>query len=341
MKAWIASRRLTAAEQQNLGDRLSGLRKPDGASALYLLHSDDDPSEVSELSLWPDARQLEQYRAGLASQSQSDPSVALAAEPGWRSYTVWPVSAGRGIWRYWPVLPTLASIASAAGLIARARQPQPRQRVVSQLRPGRRGWLILPGLLAVAGAGLFFLRDRLSGGVQTEGARPSREWEQRRPAAAPAAGPGMPAATMPGSRLLVRDVMTPSPETIDYEAGLVSAAAKMRELNVGVLPVLADGQLAGMITDRDIALSLAEGGDTIGSLHVYDVMSAVPVTTRPDVTVQEASAVMAAQQVRRLPVVEGTELVGILSLGDVAAEDSGSAAGAALQEISEPAEPQR
>ena len=70
-------------------------------------------------------------------------------------------------------------------------------------------------------------------------------------------------------------------------------------------------------------------------------MTTLPTTVRPDASVEEASRLMADHQVRRLPVVDGIRLVGILSLGDLAAEGAQAAAGDALREISEPASPER
>ncbi|MGI8554280.1 MAG: CBS domain-containing protein [Dehalococcoidia bacterium] len=125
------------------------------------------------------------------------------------------------------------------------------------------------------------------------------------------------AASQAGTR--VRDLMTPAPETVDYDADIAVAAEKMRRLNVGALPVMADGQLSGIITDRDIAMTTTDS-KAPGKISVLDRMTAAPVTISPDMSMQEASKLMAGHQVRRLPVVEGNKLVGIISLGDLAAD---------------------
>jgi len=139
----------------------------------------------------------------------------------------------------------------------------------------------------------------------------------------------------------VRDVMTPRPETIGHDEDLATAAAKMRDLDVGVLPVMAGGQVAGIITDRDLAMAMAGGDGQLSALRIEDLMSSVPVTIGPDATLQEATELMAGNQIRRLLVVDGTDLTGILSLGDLAVEGAEHHAETALEEISEPSEPRR
>ncbi|MGH2588895.1 MAG: CBS domain-containing protein, partial [Dehalococcoidia bacterium] len=82
------------------------------------------------------------------------------------------------------------------------------------------------------------------------------------------------------------------------------------------------------------------GADPDG-VRVADLMTEVPATIGPDESVGEAARLMAERQIRRLPVTEGTRLVGILSLGDIAADGAEQPAGAALHDISEPAKPNR
>ena len=86
---------------------------------------------------------------------------------------------------------------------------------------------------------------------------------------------------------------------------------------------------------------MAEGNRPPGSVRVREHMSTTLVTASPDTPVTEAAQLMAQHQVRRLPVVEGTRLVGIIALGDVATSGADAAAVTALEEISQPAEPQR
>jgi CBS domain-containing protein/heme-degrading monooxygenase HmoA len=139
----------------------------------------------------------------------------------------------------------------------------------------------------------------------------------------------------------VRDVMTPNPETVEQTTDAATAARMMRDLNVGVLPVLADGRLAGIVTDRDLALGVSAKGMEAARVRIGDLMTDMPAMIGPDDSVEHAAHVMGDRQVRRLPVVEGTKLVGIVSLGDLSTEGAQAEAGAALNEISEPARPDR
>jgi CBS domain-containing protein len=118
----------------------------------------------------------------------------------------------------------------------------------------------------------------------------------------------------------------------------------MRDLDVGPLPVCGeDDRLAGMITDRDIAIrAVAEGRDPEKTL-VRDIMTPKIVHCYKDQDVAEAAHVMEKKQLRRLVVLNRDKrLVGIVSLGDVAVEnDDERLAGHTLEAVSEPAEPRR
>jgi CBS domain-containing protein len=139
----------------------------------------------------------------------------------------------------------------------------------------------------------------------------------------------------------LRDVMTKDVEYCTPLDNVYEAAVKMKELNVGVVPICEDGHLIGVITDRDIAVrGIAEKRS--GSLKITDIMSDHLITGTPDMTTEEASKLMAEKQVRRLPVVENSKLVGIVSLGDLAVRnESDEQAGHALTEISETPEQHR
>lgn len=134
----------------------------------------------------------------------------------------------------------------------------------------------------------------------------------------------------------VRDVMTTSVEACTTLDNVYEVASKMKELNVGAIPIVDNGQVMGMITDRDLVIrGIAERKPN--SQKVTDVMSDHLVTASPDMSVEEASQLMAQHQVRRLPVVENGQLVGIVALGDLATNKySDQKAGMALAEISEP-----
>ncbi|MFF3021880.1 CBS domain-containing protein [Gottfriedia sp. NPDC057948] len=131
----------------------------------------------------------------------------------------------------------------------------------------------------------------------------------------------------------VKDVMSSDVECCSNQDSLQSVASKMETLNVGAIPVVNNGQVVGMITDRDLALrGISQGGNANAS----QVMSNNIVTIDCNASLQEASNLMAQHQIRRLPVVENGNLVGILSLGDLAVqEQSDESAGEALSQISQ------
>ncbi len=131
----------------------------------------------------------------------------------------------------------------------------------------------------------------------------------------------------------VRDVMSSNVECCSNQDSLQAVASKMESLNVGAIPVVENGQVVGMITDRDLAL---RGIGHDGNGHASQVMSNNIVTIDADATLQEASSLMAQHQIRRLPVIENGNLVGMLSLGDLSVQDqSDESAGEALSQISQ------
>lgn len=133
----------------------------------------------------------------------------------------------------------------------------------------------------------------------------------------------------------VRDVMSTNVEYCTPLDNAFEVATKMKDLNVGAIPIIENGQLLGMITDRDLVVrGIAEKRS--GSNSVTNLMSEQLETISPAASVEEAARIMAEKQIRRLPVVENGQLVGILSLGDLAVEEqSDEKAGYALSEISE------
>ncbi|MFS0645064.1 CBS domain-containing protein [Siminovitchia sp. 179-K 8D1 HS] len=138
----------------------------------------------------------------------------------------------------------------------------------------------------------------------------------------------------------IRDIMTDEVETCSLNDNIYEVAVKMKEWDVGVIPIVEGKRLVGILTDRDIVLRcIAEKNPP--SSKVEDIMSENLFTVTPDTTTQEAARLMAKEQIRRLPVVENGELVGIVALGDLAVRDlTDSQAKTALSEISEPDEEQ-
>jgi CBS domain-containing protein len=133
----------------------------------------------------------------------------------------------------------------------------------------------------------------------------------------------------------IRDVMTHNPRTVSPQDSIQNAARIMRDEDTGVVPVVDDGKPVGVITDRDIVVrAVAEGSQL--NRPVRDIVTNELVAATPDMSVSEATELMSAHQVRRLPVVENNRLVGIVSIGDIAVkEGKDSRVGDALQHISE------
>jgi CBS domain-containing protein len=117
-----------------------------------------------------------------------------------------------------------------------------------------------------------------------------------------------------------REIMTENPETIDAEATITDAARLLAEGDIGVLPVCgADRHLEGMLTDRDIVIGVVAAGKDPSSTKVRDVVGRTEVVTiGADDSIDETLRTMKEHKVRRLPVIDGTKLVGIISQGDVA-----------------------
>lgn len=123
------------------------------------------------------------------------------------------------------------------------------------------------------------------------------------------------------------------------ENTLVEAAGLMRELNVGALPVCEDDRIAGIITDRDMAIRAIANGRDPNTTAVGEVMTPMVVHIFADQAVEEAARLMQQNEIRRLPVVNRSRrLVGIVSLGDIAVSSNPAFSGTTLREISQPVE---
>ncbi|MPY93930.1 MAG: CBS domain-containing protein [Acidimicrobiia bacterium] len=117
-----------------------------------------------------------------------------------------------------------------------------------------------------------------------------------------------------------REIMTPGAQWIDAGATVLDAARKLRDEKFGALPVCdGQGHLEGMVTDRDLVVKvLAEGRDP-SSVRVMDITDQPEVVTiGADDSAEEAISTMKRHNVRRLPVIDGTQLVGMVSQADVA-----------------------
>jgi len=134
--------------------------------------------------------------------------------------------------------------------------------------------------------------------------------------------------------IALKEVHSAAPDTTVSEA-----AAMMKRHGVGILPVCEDGELLGMLTDRDVVIGCVAAGMDATECRVREFMTSDPVTVGPETDVTEAVSIMGKEQVHRLPVVDNGKLVGLLSLGDlaVALTDSGVVADT-LRRISTPAQ---
>jgi CBS domain-containing protein len=113
--------------------------------------------------------------------------------------------------------------------------------------------------------------------------------------------------------------MTGDASCVGIEDTLADAARRMRDLDVGSLPICGDdNRLKGMITDRDIVVKCIADGRDPSQTKVSELAEGKPVTIGADDSVEEALSTMKDHGVRRLPVIDGHELIGILSQADVA-----------------------
>jgi CBS domain-containing protein len=142
----------------------------------------------------------------------------------------------------------------------------------------------------------------------------------------------------------VSEVMTRGVECTRPDDRISTAAERMRELNVGALPVCGDNdKLVGMVTDRDITVRATAGGSDPGRTNIRDVMTPHIAYCFEDQDVAEAARLMEQNQIRRLAVLNRNKrLVGIVSLGDLAVKSGDDQLCAeALEQVSEPSRPNR
>lgn len=145
-----------------------------------------------------------------------------------------------------------------------------------------------------------------------------------------------------------RELMTENPECLTVEDTVQKAAQRMRELDVGLMPVVDDAssrRLRGVITDRDIATRHVAEGHDAGNCRVENEMTRDNLyTVTPDDDMDTVMERMKAGQVRRVPVMEDDRIVGIIAQADLAIRTSDARAEeveSTVEKISEPAQPQR
>ena len=140
----------------------------------------------------------------------------------------------------------------------------------------------------------------------------------------------------------IREAMTRQVRTVTPSSSIREAARAMAELDVGALPVSEGDRLVGMVTDRDLVLRGIAQGYTPENTRLDGLITRQVQCCHEDDAVDEVLQQMRDAGIRRMPVLDRDErLVGILTLGDVAAKTESPQAGEALAEISQPARPDR
>lgn len=135
---------------------------------------------------------------------------------------------------------------------------------------------------------------------------------------------------------MVRDVMTKDVKVCSPHDPVTAAARIMRDINCGSVPICEGKKVLGMITDRDIVLDCVAAGNHPNDVHCHDCMTGHVITCSPDDDAHECARMMAEHQIRRIPVVDQGELVGICAIGDLATINIHvNEAGEALSRISE------
>jgi CBS domain-containing protein len=198
-----------------------------------------------------------------------------------------------------------------------------RRRFIDEVDPNRqRGWSWSPWLFGgmLAGLGYWAYRRGWLGAVMTT----------------------TPLTSTP-NRTMVRDVMTRGVETVAPDATIAEVARRMRDLDVGSLPVTDGNRLLGIVTDRDLSIRATAAAKDPTSTRVREVMSPELAWIFDDEPADAAARVMRERQIRRLPVLDRTDrLVGVVALADLATDlGDDRLKGATLEEISQPSNPVR
>jgi len=132
----------------------------------------------------------------------------------------------------------------------------------------------------------------------------------------------------------VRDLMHKGVEIMTPDTPVTKLAKKMREKDIGAIPVGSNGKLVGMVTDRDITVRAVANAKDLTQLTAQDVMTKGVVCCRDTDKVRDVLEVMENKQIRRVPVTDDNEqVVGMVSLGDISEAVSGKAAGEVLQAV--------
>jgi CBS domain-containing protein len=132
----------------------------------------------------------------------------------------------------------------------------------------------------------------------------------------------------------IKEVMTRDVRACEPNATIADAAKLMAQEDVGPVPIVEDGRLVGIVTDRDIVVRVVAEGRDPNATTVKEIASTDLVTVSPSDDLDEVLNLLAERQVRRLPVVEGDRLVGIVAQADVARLGKDKKTGEVVEEIS-------
>ena len=134
----------------------------------------------------------------------------------------------------------------------------------------------------------------------------------------------------------IRDIMTANPETVSEKDSVRDAARIMKQRDTGIVPVVDGKKVIGLITDRDIVVRLIAEGKDVANAKVNEVMTKNVRSVKDDASVDEVLSVMKSAEIRRVPVVnKNDEIVGIVSIGDLAVEtNQDNQVGKAIEDIS-------
>jgi CBS domain-containing protein len=133
----------------------------------------------------------------------------------------------------------------------------------------------------------------------------------------------------------VSEIMTSDVDVVSNENTLQEAAAKMKDLDIGELPIVVGDEAVGMITDRDIAIRGVAHGLDPKAAKVVDAMSEGVIYCKADDDIQKAAGIMSRRKIRRLPVMDDAgKMVGVVSLGGLAMKLEPSSVGDVLRAIS-------
>ena len=136
-----------------------------------------------------------------------------------------------------------------------------------------------------------------------------------------------------------QDIMTKNPSTVTPDTRVQDAARLMKSEDVGIIPVVVSQgskKLVGVITDRDIAIRVVADGSASSNSSVRDIMTSNITTSAPGDSVKDVMELMGREQVRRIPIVDKGQLVGIIAQADIVREADDKRAERTVEKISEP-----